>query len=215
MLAFMDEKCRTFRMRNMNLSWGQKELLRFWKDREQAFIRFGLMCIEEAEQRKVDYSRDLVSALTRFKEGKHWQKPLWAGWRRFHSDHREILLQLGEVERIYIRVQRHLGEACEDIVDAGPANWFSMRGFNDLAQGGAAHNTDARRYLDDEGIPSLADDECPNHYAQFNWSEEPDGEQRVYPLKKGHGLRQELEDNRCERCPVLLHIEGEEHAKYN
>jgi hypothetical protein len=154
-------------------------LLRFWKDREQAFIRFGLMCVEEAKQREIDCSEDMVSALNRSKEGKHWQKPLWVGWGRFHSDHRAILLQLGEVDGIHARLLKYLADVGE--VYASPHDWLAMRGYSGLAQGGVGYNTDVRRYLDDEGIPPLADDECPNHYAQFNWSEEPDGEQRTWP----------------------------------
>jgi hypothetical protein len=183
MLVFMDEKCRTFRVRDMDLSWEQRDLLRFWKDHEQAFIRFGLMCVEEAKQREIRCSEDMVSALTRFKEGKHWQKPLWAGWERLHSDHRAILLQLGEVERIYTRVLKHLADTGE--VYASSHDWLARRGFSGLAQSNAIYTSDAQQYLDEEGIPPLADDECPNHYAQFNWSEEPDGEQGVWPPEGG------------------------------
>ena len=180
-LAFMGEKCRTFRVRDVDLSWEQQDLLRFWKGHEQAFIRFGLMCVGEAKQRDIDCSRDLVSSLTRFKEGKHWQKPLWTGWGRFHSDHRASLLHLGEVERIYTRIQKHRDEIDDLPPASSPRDWLYMRGFIGLAQGNANYITNVARFLADEGVPPLADDECPNHYAQFNWSEEPDGEQGAWP----------------------------------
>lgn len=182
-LAFMDEKCRTFRTRDIDLSWEQREMLRFWKGREQGFIRFGLMCVEEAKQREVAYSQDMAAALNRFKEGKHWQKPLWVGWKRFHSDHRAILLQLGEVECIHARVLKHLCDEGE--IYTSPHDWLAMRGYSGLAQGDTSYNTDIQQYLDDEGIPPLADNECLNHYAQFNWGEEPDGQQRTWPPEDG------------------------------
>ena len=183
MLASMGEKCRTFRVRDMDLSWEQRELLRFWKDHEQAFIRFGLMCVEEAGQRDTGCSQDMVAALNRFKEGKRWPKPLWVGWGRFHSDHRASLLQWGEVERIYARVQKLLDDTCDGV--SSPRDWLAMRGYSGLAQGGTGYNTDIRRFLDAEGVPPLIVGECPNHYAQFNWSEEPDGEHRAWPPDEG------------------------------
>jgi hypothetical protein len=197
----MGEKCRTFRTREVDLNWEQRDLLRFWKDREQAFIRFGLMCVDEAKQREISCSQDMVSGLTRRKEGKHWQKPLWAGWGRFHSDHRAILLQLGEVEHIYARVLKHLADTGE--VYASPRDWLTTRGFSGLAQSNAIYTSDAQQYLDDEGIPPLADDECPNHYTQFNWSEEPDGEQRTSPPEDGRWMARRVRGRSGNRLGIL------------
>ena len=199
-LSLMEEKCRTFRLRDMDLSYEQRDLLRFWKGHEQAFIRFGLMCVEEAKQREIDSSRDMVAALTRFKEGKHWQKPLWVGWERLHSDQRATLLQLGEAERIYARLQKHHTE-----LGFSPLAWLSMRGYGGLTQGEVGYTTDVRRYLDNEGIPSLADDECPNHYAQFNWSEEPDGEQKTWPPEDGRWFATRVRGQVVRSLPSFIH----------
>ena len=203
-LSLMEEKCRTFRLRDADLSYEQRDLLRFWKGHEQAFIRFGLMCVEEAKQREIDYSRDMVVALNRLKEGKHWQKPLWAGWERFHSDHRAILLQLGEVECIYTRILKY-HERQYPGTDLSAHKWLSMRGYEGLAQGGTSYNTDIQRYLDDEGIPALADDECPNHYAQFNWSEEPDGEQRTWPPEGDTWFATRVRGRGARSLPGFIH----------
>lgn len=165
-----------FDLKSVELGWQQQDMFRFWKDRKQAFIRIGLMCAEEAGQRGLSVSASTVRQLTVHKKGKHWLKPMWAGWERLHAGHRAVLLHHGEVARIYYRVGRR---------ESRPKDWLYTQGWSDLNNRPGYYITDLNRFLDTEGLPPLEEGDCPNHYAQFNWAEEPNGEHQVWPPTHG------------------------------
>lgn len=165
-----------FDLKSSELHWEQQDMIRFWKGRKQAFIRIGLMCADEAKQRGVGDSEGGVRRLAVHKKGKHWPKPLWAGWERLHTDHRAVLLHRGEVARAHCRVSKRNGH---------PKNWLYRNGWNNLDNRPGYHLADLNRFLDDEGFAPLEAGECPNHYRQFNWAEEPNGEFQVWPPSHG------------------------------
>lgn len=165
-----------FSSKGRNLHWEQQDMMRFWQRREQGFIRLGLMCAEEAKQRGLWDDAYGVQQLTVVKKGKHWLKPVWAGWECLHADHRAILLQHEEVARILHRIAKQ---------SSTPKEWLYGHGWSDLETQRGRYITDVNRFLDAEGFPPLEDDDHPNHYAQFNWAEEPNGEHKVWPPANG------------------------------
>lgn len=161
---------------------GQREVWLFWSNWKQAFIRLGMMCAEEAKMRGIPYDHVEATRLFRAKRNKHWRKPLWAGWEPLHSSHRGALLQIGEVERICSRiiklnkVENKSAKIKIDIVN----NWLYDQGFDGLSEGDGSYTTEVHNFLDTQGAPPLGD-EYPNHYAQFNWVEEPCGHTLIWP----------------------------------
>ena len=168
-----------FSLRSCNLRWEQQDMMRFWRERGQAFIRLGLMCAEESKQREIGFPSSGVRRLTVLKKGKYWLKPLWVGWERLHADHRSILLQYEEVARVRHRIaQRGRGMGT-------PQDWMSRQGWNDLEGRGGHFIGDVNHFLDTEGFAPLEDNDHPNHYTQFNWAEAHDGEHQVWPPSNG------------------------------
>lgn len=175
-LRFIVANRGIFSMRSTNLHWEQQDLMKFWRGRGQAFIRLGLMCAEEAKQRGVNDLEGETPRLTRLKKGKYWLKPMWVGWDRMHADHRGTLLQHGETARVLYRVAKRHSGAKDFLYRNGWCELESRRGY---------YITDVNNFLDTEGFPVLGVNECPNHYAQFNWAEEPNGESDVWPPSNG------------------------------
>jgi hypothetical protein len=163
--------CCVFGIKDRNLNWNQRDMMHLWKGRKQAFIRLGLMCAEEAEQRGVDPGLG-KQELEAKKKDKYWLKPMWAGWERLHSEHRAVLLQHEETVRIQHRIAQRI---------SGPENWLHEQGWSNLESRCGRDIIDVNRFLDIQGFAPLEGEDCPNHYAQFNWAEEPNGKCRVCP----------------------------------
>lgn len=167
---------------NKSVEWANREMLLFWASHYQAYIRLGMMCMEEMDLRALPYLREKADRFSREKSGKHWNKPLWSGWERLHSNHRAILLQNGEVECIRHRVVKLLGLENVSLKgkDEGVTYWLRENGFTDLWDGDARCNAEVHNYLNNVRGASHAD--LPlNHYTQFNWTEEACGSIYVFP----------------------------------
>lgn len=165
-----------------DIRWNERDIWLFWSKWKQAYIRLAMMCTEEATSRNIPYDHEGATRLFRAKRGKHWRKPLWIGWNHLHSNHRAALLQFGEVERISRRIIKweKLEGASRDVQDDCVFDWFEAEGFTGLYDGEETYIAETHSFLNVQGAPSLGD-EYPNHYAQFNWTECPNGNITAIP----------------------------------
>jgi hypothetical protein len=168
---------------NQYMRWQSRNFYVFWHNQKQALIRFGMMLAEESKMRGLSYNRRKAASFFRAKRGKHWKKPLWVGWERLHSNHRAALLQIGEVERLAYRIIKweKLENASEAIQDDCITTWFMEQGFSEIYQSGENYIIRVHEILDEQGAPPLEEGEFPNHYLQFNWAEQPNGEIKAWP----------------------------------
>ena len=166
-----------------SIDWREKNIWILWREWKQAFIRLAMMCVDNAVLRDVPFNGEDAKRLFRAKNGKHWQKPLWIGWEPLHSSHRAALMQLGEVERLSLRVikWKHLEQKPKPEQWASVANWFERFGFSNLTDGNSSYNQEVDNFLDTKGAPPLGD----HHYNQFNWTEQPEGNVTVWPVEPG------------------------------
>ncbi len=165
---------------SQRLDWRQRDIWCAWSEWEQAYIRLGMMCIEEATSRGISYDQIKAERLLRDKRGKHWVKPPWVNWDRLHSQHRAALLHAGRVEGVGNRIieWEKLGEAAVDVqVDTVNA-WFCDEFSSGIYAGDTGIIDEAHLALTIRNAPTYY---SPNHYAQFNWSEQATGRIEAYP----------------------------------
>jgi hypothetical protein len=153
--------------------WEYHEIWRAWHTWYQAYIRFILFCFDEAERRGLDFNTNDRTSVGRSKRGKRWKKPLWVGWDAMHSTHRKNLLYMGICELIAERIGLLRNNKPVSAHDPCVEEWLSRVGMPGIYGFDNYHVTEVSEILDREGAPYP---ERENHYKQFEWAEEADGE---------------------------------------
>lgn len=162
--------------------WEHYEIWRAWCNHYQAFVRYALICYEEADARRLEYNNEDKQHFVRRKVEGRWHKPQWVGWEALHSNHRSNLLFLGLCELSASRVCIH-NNTEPSVFDRRVRQWFDRAGFpREIYMFDSYHLTDMNSLLDADGAPYPASD---NHYRQFDWAEEADFEIKRTALEPG------------------------------
>jgi len=150
--------------------WTAHEQWLMWHNWEQAFVHFGLMCVDEAKGRELRYSNERAEQLRKMKKEGRWYKPYWVGWPRFHDEHRALLIHYGECELLAIRLIRWEIEKAPITKmpeEAFVQLWLESNGFPDLFQIDHCTLRQANHVLDNQGALPLNHDDYPNPYADL------------------------------------------------
>jgi len=131
-----------------------------WRHWPGAFASFAARCINTCEKRDLPLPAHSVGVLEKFFQDKgstRLEKPLWLGWTRVHTVHRQLLLWAGKAEQLMDRLKLI---SC-DHVDL----FWSLSGLScaeDLysLNPGTVHRL--HRLLDEYQTPLAAE----NHYEQ-------------------------------------------------
>jgi len=152
-----------------NVRWNVREQWRMWHNWEQAFVHFGLMCIDEVKGRGLKYDKEHAKRLCIMKKEKRWYKPYWVNWPRFHAEHRALLVHYGECELFAVRLIQWKNEKIgikEDETLTVRA-WLEINGFPNLFQIDHYTLQQVNCLLDDCGAPPLDRNNYPNPYANL------------------------------------------------
>lgn len=162
------------------VGWRERDTWIAWSKWQKAYIHLGMMCAAEATSRRIPYDHNKAARLFHGEYGEHWTKPLWVNWDRLHSQHRAALLHTGRVEGVAnrITVWEGLEEATIDTQVDTASEWFHNNISGNICACDARVIDEAHNILTDCNAPTYY---TPNHYEQFNWSEQPTGCIEAYP----------------------------------
>jgi hypothetical protein len=163
-------------------SWRDEGAVECWGSHPKAFVQIGLMCLDEALLRKITVLPDTVEKIVREgQDDEKWEKPLWVEWDRLRSDHRASLVQRGLANRASRRIFRQLGLENNPLRVKKRDEWLCDHDFPPLQDGSYRTIDELHRFMDERDMAELGDDEFPNHYDQFNWSERGEGSIGCWP----------------------------------
>lgn len=143
--------------------WVNHPAVKMWRGYESSLYLYGSVMHAVWLNRGKNEHKSGVELMRLCHESGSLLCPPWNGNQEFHSSHRARLLHKGNIDV----VRKRLRDFTKDkyAVDNMIFVLYNIREVRDLQ---VAHVADLNDFLDKQGVPNY-----PNHYAQFNWAEEP------------------------------------------
>jgi len=148
--------------------WEHRYIWNAWHDWQQAYFHFALLCFDEAAARGIVYSQNIRTRIAQKKQEGRWRKPLWVGWDALHTEYRANLQFQGLCETAIKRLCAHIG-CPQGVLSHGVEEWLEAHHLPPYFQIDQWRLLEIDRALNNENAPNP---KWPNHYDQFDWSEE-------------------------------------------